>query len=50
MKASNVALALYIAPSGPPGAGAGDQILSLSGDDLRIDEADYYEDHEDEAG
>ncbi|MAF87191.1 MAG: hypothetical protein CMK91_05270 [Pseudomonas sp.] len=38
MKASHVALALYIALSGLPGASADDQRPSLSGDDLRIDE------------
>lgn len=38
MKASLIALALYVALSGLPGASADDQRQSFSGDDLRIDE------------
>lgn len=38
MKASHVILSLYVALSGLPGARAGDQMMSLSGDDLRINE------------
>lgn len=38
MKASHVALALYVALSGLQGASADDQRPYFSGDDLRIDE------------
>ncbi len=38
MKASHVALALYVALSQLPGTSADDQSPPFSGDDLRIDE------------